>query len=94
MELKIIESSTLEQIEQGVKELLAKSRKVQSPKTREEWMDNQEVCILLNISKRTLQSYRDRGILSFSQIGHKCYYRVKDIERFVADAKTNTNYKR
>jgi hypothetical protein len=94
MELKIIESGTLEQIEQGVKELLAKSRKVQSPKTREEWMDNQEVCILLNISKRTLQSYRDRGILSFSQIGHKCYYRVKDIEQFVADAKTKTNYKR
>jgi len=94
MELKIIESGTLEQIEQGVKELLAKSRKVQSPKAKEEWMDNQEVCILLDISKRTLQTYRDKGILSFSQIGHKCYYRVKDIEQFVAGAKMKTNYKR
>ena len=39
-----------------------------------------DVCKLLNISKRTLQHYRDTGVLPFSQIGHKCYYRREDVE--------------
>ncbi|MEI7727626.1 MAG: helix-turn-helix domain-containing protein [Bacteroidota bacterium] len=46
----------------------------------EVWLDIQEACQLLKISKRTLQSYRDNGILSFSQIGGKIYFRASDIE--------------
>ena len=40
-----------------------------------DWLHNGDVCKLLNISKRTLQHYRDTGVLPFSQIGHKCYYK-------------------
>ena len=36
-----------------------------------------------NISKRTLQHYRDTGVLPFTQIGHKCYYRREDVERLL-----------
>lgn len=32
----------------------------------QKWLDNQEVCEILNISKRTLQTYRDNGTLPFS----------------------------
>jgi len=46
----------------------------------EVWLDIQEACQLLKISKRTLQSYRDNGILPFSQIGGKIYFRTSDIE--------------
>ncbi len=48
-----------------------------------DWLHNGDVCKLLNISKRTLQHYRDTGVLPFSQIGHKCYYRREDVERFL-----------
>ena len=44
------------------------------------WLDIQDTCLLLKISKRTLQSYRDNGILPFSQIGGKIYFRANDIE--------------
>ena len=44
------------------------------------WLDIQEACQSLKISKRTLQSYRDNGILPFSQIGGKIYFRANDIE--------------
>ena len=37
----------------------------------------------LGISKRTLQTYRDRGLLPYSQINHKIYYRTEDVEVFV-----------
>ena len=31
------------------------------------WMDNQEVCGILRISKRTLQVYREKGLLPFTK---------------------------
>jgi len=45
-----------------------------------DWLDIQDACQVLKISKRTLQSYRDNGILPFSQIGGKIYFRATDIE--------------
>ena len=46
-----------------------------------EWMDNQDVCMLLNISYRTLQTLRDNGTLAYSQINHKTYYKPQDVEK-------------
>ena len=51
----------------------------------EKWLDNQEVCTILKISTRTLQNYRDKGILAFSQISNKIYYKVSDIEKHLED---------
>ena len=53
-----------------------------------DWLHNGDVCKLLNISKRTLQHYRDTGILPFTQIGHKCYYKREDVEQLLL-AKTD-----
>lgn len=53
-----------------------------------EHLDNQDVCLLLNISQRTLQTYRDTGKISFSQVNHKIYYKPTDIQELL-----NTNTK-
>ena len=50
-----------------------------------EWMDNQDVCRMLNISPRTLQTLRDNGTLAYSQINHKTYYRPENVQRIVSD---------
>lgn len=58
-----------------------------------DWLHNGDVCRLLGISKRTLQHYRDTGVLPFAQIGHKCYYKREDVERLLcvkSDKTTNT----
>ena len=57
-----------------------------------DWLHNGDVCQLLNISKRTLQHYRDTGVLPFSQIGHKCYYKREDVEKLLL-AKTDKTKK-
>lgn len=49
----------------------------------DEWLDNQDVCLRLNISPRTLQSYRDSGKIGFSRINHKIYYTLSDVEKFL-----------
>lgn len=48
-----------------------------------EWLDNQDVCRMLHISPRTLQTLRDNGTLAYSQISHKTYYKAEDVQRIV-----------
>ena len=50
-----------------------------------DWMDNQDVCQVLKISPRTLQTLRDSGRLSHSKINNRIYYRPEDVERLVED---------
>lgn len=52
------------------------------------FLDNQEFLQLMNISKRTCQSWRDEGKISFSQIGSKIYYRMSDVQKLL-----DKNYK-
>ena len=48
-----------------------------------DWLDNQDVCQILNISPRTLQTLRQNGTLAYSQIEHKTYYKPEDVERII-----------
>ena len=57
------------------------SAKEKEPK--EKWLDNQELMQLLKISKRTAQHYRDSGMISYSQVGNKIYYRLSDVEELL-----------
>jgi hypothetical protein len=49
----------------------------------EDWLDNQDVMQILHISPRTLQTLRSNGLLPFSRIGNKLYYRRSDISRIL-----------
>ena len=60
-----------------------------SEKLREEWIDGSEVMNLLRIKKVTLQKLRDTGILPFSSIIGKFYYKTADIEALL-----KTNYRK
>ena len=47
------------------------------------WLDNQEVCEILGISLRTLQEYRNKGLLPCTCIKHKIFYKPADVEAFL-----------
>lgn len=49
----------------------------------ETFLDNQQFLQLMNISKRTAQSWRDDGIISFSQVGSKIYYQMSDVQKLL-----------
>jgi ABC-type polysaccharide/polyol phosphate transport system ATPase subunit len=51
------------------------------------FFDNQEFMLLMNISKRTAQEWRNKKIIEFSQVGNKIYYRLSDIQKLL-----NNNY--
>jgi len=48
-----------------------------------EWLDNEQVCLLLDISPRTLQTLRDNGLLAYTRISHKLYYKPEDVEKII-----------
>lgn len=87
MEIVAIEKRTFEQMMQRFEDF-AKQINTLCGKNRgnENWLGNKQVCELLKISPRTLQTYRDTGVLPYSQIGRKCYYKASDIEQFINQA--------
>lgn len=80
MEVITIESEAFQEILRNLEEIKGAFSKKQKLALGEQWLTNQEVAKILNVSKRTLQNYRDEGIISFSQVGSKIYYNVADIE--------------
>jgi hypothetical protein len=95
MEIIGIEGKTFQRMKERFDEFAHRIKELTDKRRiSDEWMDNGDVCRTLNISKRTLQSYRDKGILPYSQIEHKCYYRVEDIKRLLEQNTDSDNLSR
>ncbi|MCR4801092.1 MAG: helix-turn-helix domain-containing protein [Bacteroidales bacterium] len=61
----------------------------QSKSLSDDWLDNQDVTMQLHISLRTLQELRSKGVIPYTKLGNKVYYRRADIENLL---KANFNY--
>ena len=53
------------------------------------YLTGREVCERLFISPRTLQDYRDKGIIPYTQIAGKILYRLSDIDRLLQENYVN-----
>lgn len=49
----------------------------------EKLLDNQDVCQMLNVSKRTLQRYRSSGELPYQMVYHKTFYKESNVIAFI-----------
>ena len=67
----------LEKLNQAI-DALAKPRAQEK-----DFVGNEEFMKLMGISKRTAQTWRDDGIISFSQVGGKIYYSQADIQKIL-----------
>lgn len=81
MDIKVFDALVLrvEMIEEKIGALYRKQADVGLKK----WMDNQDVCQTLGITKRTLQTYRDKRLLPFSRIRHKVFYKPEDVQKLL-----------
>ena len=82
MEIISIEARTFERMLKGLEDAKRMTGDI-CEKLREkkmgEWMDNQEACIMMDISPRKLLTLRSTGKIPYSRIDRKIYYRKKDI---------------
>ena len=80
MEAIIIPKDQFEKVLFQIESIHQTVEKLKSPKN---FLDNSEFIQLMNISKRTAQTWRDEKVIAFSQIGSKIYYRYNDIEKLL-----------
>ena len=77
----------LEGIEETVREKI---------KPYEKFFTNEDVCKLFSISKRTLQSWRDKSIISYVKVNGIIFYSLEDINDFLQrnqiEAKISTTF--
>ena len=93
MEVVIIERKAFEALMVDVSSLTEKVNRLcgrEKDRRMAKWMDNEEVCRLLRLSPRTLQTMRDKGLIACSQIGKKFYYRREDVASLVTSIKEDS----
>lgn len=59
---------------------------------RDEYLDNQDMCIMLGVTKKTLYRYRKKGILKlYTFDGRKVYYKKSEISENLKVREKNDN---
>ena len=77
--------NSLDRLLDGIENFMANSRPTLGG---ERFLTDREVSARLKVSRRTLQDYRNNGIIAYYQLGGKILYKESDIERMLA-----ANYK-
>lgn len=49
----------------------------------ERLLDNQDLCLMLNVTKRTLNRYRNKRKLRYIRVGGKILYKEADVHEFL-----------
>jgi hypothetical protein len=84
MEVITIESTAFNEILRRLEDIATHLNKLSKGQSLDEvWLDDEEFCDVLKISKKTSWRYRENGSISYSQIGNKIYYHALDIEAFL-----------
>ncbi len=64
---------------------------IKSNKSPSKIYDNSSLMKLLNVSQRTLASWRENGTIKFSKVQGKIFYRQKDIDEMLDQSQQNSN---
>lgn len=85
MEIVNIEAEVFEEMNIALNSLIqiAKNRDEPICKRLGEWIDNQDACILMDVSPRKLQSLRCIGAIPYSKIDRKVYYKKADVMQYM-----------
>ena len=83
MEIIVIEKKAFETLLSETQRLARQvellSQKCQD-KRLQKWLTGEDVCAILKISQRTLQTMRSRHKICYAQVGRKFYYRPEEVK--------------
>jgi hypothetical protein len=64
---------------------ITKKKKTRYTVNGELLFDNQDICVMMNISKRTLQRFRSSERLPYRRIDQKTFYLESDVKNFIQE---------
>ena len=79
-----LDDNTLNLITVAVKEAV-KEQLPAFADVKKDWLSTEEVMEMMNVSRRTVQNYRDEGKIPYTREGRKILYPRKGIEEFLRD---------
>lgn len=83
MDIVVLEKRAFEQLIDETRRLTQRveslSRKCQD-KQLQKWLTGEDVCAILNISPRSLQTMRSKHKICYAQLGRKFYYCPEEVE--------------
>jgi hypothetical protein len=85
----IIEDNDYEELQKRIntlKQLTESMNTKYSKKKLNSLLNSEEVCQILNIKARALQTYRDTGKIGYSQIERIIFYHGRDVEKLLKDS--------
>jgi excisionase family DNA binding protein len=95
MNRMIFEVPEMDEIFSKLDQIYKKLDSIQKQKTLEgSLLTTKEACCVLKISLRSLQSYRDRGLIPFIQFGREVRFRQEDIQSFLNNFYIKTKHEK
>lgn len=79
----------MEQLDSMLNGIESMNEKSRASFGNERFLTDKEVSAWLKVSPRTLQDYRNNGMVSYYQLGGKILYKESDIEKMVMDGYRN-----
>ena len=79
----------MEQLDSMLDGIESMNEKSKASFGNERFLTDKEVSAWLKVSRRTLQDYRNNGMVSYYQLGGKILYKESDIEKLVMGGDRN-----
>ena len=83
MDLAVVPQNFLDKMEAEMKEMKAILKAKDEHEINSQWIESVKIPKILGISQKTWQTYRDRRIIPFAQIGSKIFVKRADLENFM-----------
>lgn len=83
LNLAVVPLSFLNKLENDVNELKSLIKTKSEQEMNSLWIESVKIPKLLGISTKTWQTYRDKRLIPFSQVGSKIYVKRADLEEFM-----------
>ena len=87
----MIETDVFEEIHKSLQDIKARLIEIKLQNLEDTWLSSKQVQKILGISQKTWQTYRDKRLIKFSQVGQKIYVKASWLEDFLE--KHIVNYK-
>lgn len=72
----------LERLEKIDRKMEVKEQRIH-PLDGDALLDNQDMCLLLSVTKRTLARYRQKKLVSYYMIDGRTYYKASEVQDFL-----------
>lgn len=83
--LVVLPQSVWEGVQNDLQEMKELLKVKSADEISSQWVESTQARKELGVSAKTWQTYRDRRIIPFSQVGRKIYVRRSDLQKFMEE---------